>query len=706
MDVINLGPDETRTLIVRQPLRKLGRVVRLRLADHPTRTMTLALEPSAKVVGRLLDPNGDPVRGASITAWVQPNEDFAKRLAPVATDDNGRFEYAEIPTGCAYGLQAEAAGIPFAQVADDLNLAPGETKDLGDVMVGGKAKVAQKAAEPPQNKTVAGAVLRAKAKIRGRIIDLEGRPVVGARVQVVGMWAAADDGKLDAWLAAVRAAHDASEFLEAQREQLREMPLEKETAQRPPLVTDRDGRFEIETREERVLQLRIDGERIESLFCRTVTRPIESLRVPAYLRDVAAGVVNPEEDIVVCGATFEQAAAPGCSVEGTVRDHQTAQPLPGVTVLAQRWSGGYTPLFRTTTDADGHYRLSGISARAKPTQVVALAAPDAPYIAKTFDATLERPGDRATVDFGLERGVWIEGQVTDRVTGRGVESAVSYHAWSDNPYLKRAGIGRLPRLENVRRNTDRDGNFRLLGLPGGGLVSASASGYAVGVVSENLADPKTGIPIGTQRNIRRDITQPNIVLERCNTIVKIDVAEQASVVRCDIELEPGRQRSGAVLGPDGQPLQGVHVVAGWNEHWLGDQPLEGARFTVEQLVPGRKRTLVFEHEARKLIGTIEASGDGDDPLEVRLQPWATVRGRVVDDDGKPLPGTQLGVSGPVPRRVKSDNDGRFLIEGLAPGAKHSIDVITSYVHTRLVGDFVPRAGESRDLGDVIAELPR
>ncbi|MGH7192423.1 MAG: carboxypeptidase-like regulatory domain-containing protein, partial [Candidatus Saccharimonadales bacterium] len=337
------------------------------------------------------------------------------------------------------------------------------------------------------------------------------------------------------------------------------------------------------------------------------------------MRDVAAGIVNPGDDILVRGSWFKHVAAPGCQVQGVVRDEQTGRPLAGATVLAGRTSGSSESLFRTTTDSAGHFLLSGVSARAKPTQVVALAPSDEPYIAKTLDAALERPGDRATINFGLERGVWIEGQVTDKLTGRGVEATVIYHAWGDNPYLKRAGIGRPPRWENVRRNTDGDGHFRLLGLPGKGLVSAAtANDYAFGVGVERL---------GTSDSLRKR-TQPNFRPQESNTVVEIDVDEHVESVRCDIELESGRQRQGVVLGPDGAPLEGVRFGAGWKEHWVGDRPLEAAQFTVEQLIPGRSRPLVFLHEARKLIGTIDVSGDGDDPLEVRMQPWAGVRGRV------------------------------------------------------------------------------
>ncbi len=150
----------------------------------------------------MLDRNGDPVVGAAITAWVRPTEDFGTRLAPIATDDDGRFEYSQVPTGCLYGLQAEARGISYAEVGGDLDLKPGETKDLDDVTVGGELNTDQKSAEQTQNarkpagssgntvSSVRGrdendgaAVESGQASVvtlRGRVLDPEGKPLAGA----------------------------------------------------------------------------------------------------------------------------------------------------------------------------------------------------------------------------------------------------------------------------------------------------------------------------------------------------------------------------------------------------------------------------------------------------------------------------------------------------------------------------------------------
>ena len=44
--------------------------------------------------------------------------------------------------------------------------------------------------------------------------------------------------------------------------------------------------------------------------------------------------------------------------------------------------------------------------------------------------------DPATVDFELKRGVWVEGRLTDKVTGKPVRGSVDYFALDANPIVK------------------------------------------------------------------------------------------------------------------------------------------------------------------------------------------------------------------------------------------------------------------------------
>jgi beta-lactamase regulating signal transducer with metallopeptidase domain len=186
-DVLCLGANETRTVVIRHEQRKLGKVIKLQLEEQAKRSLDLKLEPCATVKGRLLNADGDVIVGATVTASVHPNEDFAKQLPPVTTDDNGRFQLFDVPTGCTYDLGTEAAGM-YGSVARDLPLGPGESKDLGDVTVGGDKKVDKKQAAPSaSNKEqpatpLAGANDSQIITLRGRVLDPDGKPLAGAKL--------------------------------------------------------------------------------------------------------------------------------------------------------------------------------------------------------------------------------------------------------------------------------------------------------------------------------------------------------------------------------------------------------------------------------------------------------------------------------------------------------------------------------------------
>ncbi|HEV3443257.1 MAG TPA: carboxypeptidase-like regulatory domain-containing protein, partial [Gemmataceae bacterium] len=101
-------------------------------------------------------------------------------------------------------------------------------------------------------------------------------------------------------------------------------------------------------------------------------------------------------------------------------------------------------------------------------------------------------------------------------------------------------------------------------------------------------------------------------------------------------------------------------------------------------------------------------------LSVKLEPSATVTGRLVDTDGLPRPNVELmGYPGPgqtnltagsLPSKIATGKDGRFRIERLTRGLKYSVVVLAEgYRVTGMVFENLEfQPGESRNLGDVQA----
>ena len=74
-------------------------------------------------------------------------------------------------------------------------------------------------------------------------------------------------------------------------------------------------------------------------------------------------------------------------------------------------------LVRTKTDAQGRYRLTGMP-KGERNQIVAIPGNDQPYVRAHTDIP-DSPGlDPVTADIELKRGVWIEGKMSDKVTGQ------------------------------------------------------------------------------------------------------------------------------------------------------------------------------------------------------------------------------------------------------------------------------------------------
>ena len=59
-------------------------------------------------------------------------------------------------------------------------------------------------------------------------------------------------------------------------------------------------------------------------------------------------------------------------------------------------------------------------------------------------------------------------------------------------------------------------------------------------------------------------------------------------------------------------------------------------------IRSKPRRVTITHAARKLVGFVYLKGDEAGPLTVKLQPWGTITGRIIDDEGQPARGTGTG----------------------------------------------------------------
>jgi RNA polymerase sigma factor (sigma-70 family) len=630
-------------------------------------------ERAIEIKGRVFDPDGKPFAGA--TVYFVPNA--ARKRADLKvrtpTDKNGRFRLT----------------VAAADVASDARLlavAPGHGPDWTDVS--------------KENETVLRLV-KDDVPLRGRVIDLEGQPIAGVTVEV-GLLAKPVDGDLTPWL-------------EIKTKKSRDRRRAEMKYLWPALLdgqftakTDADGRFRMSGfGRERLVHLNVTGPSIESYpYVRVLTRS-----------GPATGWAANSDRIYA--ASFDFVAGPCKPILGTVRDRATGKPLAGIQVgesYIKLPPGEIPGHARAITDEKGRYRLTGIGKRKE----YAIAAEGWPYFNVTKENLVDTPGlEPITVDFELTRGIPVRGRLTDRATGKPVRGRVMYLARAENPHLKDyRDFGREGFRFHRRGETSEDGSFTVLAIPGPGFLCVSAYDsdryIHIGLKDWN-GSALPSVPFGYH---------PSQFL----AVVPLDVsAKGGKSTHIDIALEPGRTRTGTVVGPDGQPLAGAHV-AGLTPVPHSGHKLPTATFTVLGLNPRKSHNIVFFHPEKKLGKVQAVRGDEAGSLTVPLEPLGGVSGRILDANGRPwagltvradlrrpitaykdLPWELLDLRPTMEVKTTTDREGKYRIDGLLPGVPYNLAFGVDEIKRRTTVAAYPlnvtvAVGKIKDLGDLKSKL--
>src|SRR5205807_4245160 len=137
----------------------------------------------------------------------------------------------------------------------------------------------------------------------------------------------------------------------------------------------------------------------------------------------------------------------------------------------------------------------------------------------------------------------------DKDTGKPVQAMVEYFALRANPHLRdHPGFTFLFELKS---NTREDGTFRVVGLPGPGVLGVRCSGPYL--LAHERDDEE-----GTKEPQLPTATYSPVSIEFC-AFAKIDPPENAEPFKRDVFLDPGGTLTGTLLGPDDKPLAGVRT---------------------------------------------------------------------------------------------------------------------------------------------------
>ena len=237
------------------------------------------------------------------------------------------------------------------------------------------------------------------------------------------------------------------------------------------------------------------------------------------------------------------------------------------------------------------------------------------------------------------------GRITGRVLDKNSHQPVT--SFLAGVTTSRSGGGMTIMMPPMQKQfTSDDGSFVLEGIkPGMTQVVVNAPGYTTARV-------------------------PNIEVEDGKTAPDVEV-----------DVETGAKLTGRVTGPDGSPLAGVSVrndpMAGGSRVMRFD-PSDGSattdpsgEYTMDALEPGEKSLSFSRSGYITQQKTVTVTNGKDARLDVQMSTGIRATGFVVTDSGTPVADATVNAfSASEPdggRSGRSDANGAFTIEGLAPG---------------------------------------
>ncbi|HKB02616.1 MAG TPA: sigma-70 family RNA polymerase sigma factor [Gemmataceae bacterium] len=533
-------------------------------------------EQPPEFAGRVVDPSDKPVAGAKIrVVYYTPN----RIPIPVraTTDGDGRFRFTL--KAADFDRSYQAAPWHGSHV-----VATADGYAVGWAIAGKERELTIR-------------LVKDDKPLAGRLLSLEGRPLVGVKVLLVELLEPQPGKDLAAFVPELKKRKSG---YEVQKEYFRGFEGVwigfDIGALFPPVTTGADGRFTLPgVGPDRVVTLRFEAPSVEGRSVRVFNRESETVTVPEWDQ----GGMGRQPTMTFVGNNFDFALAPGRTVQGTVRDKATGKPIAGARVVSEQVANHNVAgrdEFQATADRDGKFVLHGLPLGRG--NVLRAAPPDGqPYLPQLRDVPVPLGANPAPVDFELTRGVTLTVQVIDKATKAPVTAMVEYFTFPDNPALKE--IKGFTVSDNRRRQTQA-ARHEIVVPPGPGLVAVRSmeDRFPVAVGLDQFKDRMQGPFINT----RPHFCHPT----NFHMLVPVEPKADAHAAEVEVGLDAGPSVKGRVLGPDGKPLAGT-IARGLKSAPLAfgaweKSPLAGADFEVVGVDPKKPRMVLFLHRDKKLAG--------------------------------------------------------------------------------------------------------
>lgn len=598
----------------------------LKLSAGQIRTgLRIVIEPGYEVSGRVVDPEGNPIEGATVAAEESRSEGGRSILilGSESTEQDG--------------VRTDADGNFVLQIGEG----------RWDVSASGSewARAVRRGIEVDRPLDGIELTLQPAVSVRGRVVRTESGGIAGANVTFMAREGGprstitAPDGSFE-----ITGLTPGSSMLMIDKpdEMLREMrmvtaPAEDllieipEGATLSGRVIDGETKapvtsFTISVSADRSgggMMIRtiptprnFQSDQGEFSLSNVTTDPAELIvQAPGYVEKRVRGVEAP------AGETregIEIAMSRGTAVTGRVTD-PSGQPLSGVTVARDDGNRVMGPprLSGNATDAEGKFEIGPFD-----DEVVTLRFERDGYRHELREVKLS--GRTASVDVRMTRGAALTGQVVTEA-GAPVEGArVSVRSGADF-------------ITQTSATTDSSGAFRVEGLPEGRVrVSASRSGFST--ATRDDVDPSTSGPI------RLVLSEGGTVAGRILGLSVSELADAAVEVRSGSGVSRGQVDHSGAFRVDGVAPGTARV-----------------RATVGRFGPGRTSP-----EA-----SVEVSLGAEAYVELDMSQGYEITG-VVSVNGSPASEVMLSFSPADPviqtrSSATTDSMGRYRAAGLAPG---------------------------------------
>jgi hypothetical protein len=639
------------------------------------------------VVGRVLDPRGNPVAGASVMVHAR---NLAPRRAPflpfkmialadARADGSGRFRIDAPRTSSTRHEE-------FGAVA----MAPGY--GIGWVTL-----------NPDDNQPSAEISLRPEQVIHGRLFDVQGRPVPDVRVSVQSIRSDLPQVRARLHDRSIRRRSDAVFFWSRDAHDYPAWPR--------PTTTGAEGRFTV----------RGVGQNLHAVL---------TVHDPRF----AHQTIEVDTDDNADSKTLTAALAPPQIVNVHVTYADTGQPVSHSPLRVTASRGRVAAVDESETDDAGRARINSWPAD-RTYGVMAYPPEGQPYVIANGRVEWPKGALEQTLNIVLPQGILIHGKVTEEGSSKPVPGArVDFTT-------RRA---RADQGVSMSVRTDSDGSFRLGAEPKAGhlFVRGSDDDYAFQAIGSRVV--LEGQPGGGRFYAHAYATldlKPGMGSQEVNLVLRRGATVEGRVVGPD--GQPVREAwifSRLILDPSRE------AARYWTGRYHGK--LRNGRFEIRGLAPDAEVPVYFLDPERKLGAVVNLSvkSAAGGPVTVRLEPCGAARAWLVDPDGKPVekPVPNLHIMmvvtpGPASNNYPNDNatsllsadeggltdvdpinyetalapdaGGRITLPVLIPGATYRFIDYSMFVRGQtgpeIRKEFTVKPGQKLDLGDIrIAKPPR